>query len=84
MINIVEQSILAGFMSPIHIGTTPWAFLLALPLIAVISVVYKATKLEKIELVHFVRETILLFGSIVIFMVLTAVGIYIFVKLTTV
>ena len=82
MMNIVFQSALAGFMSPVHIGTTPYAFLLALPLIAVIAIVYKATKIEKIELVPFVRESFLLFGSIVVFMVLTAVGAYVFMALT--
>ncbi|HAL44752.1 MAG: hypothetical protein A2Y12_00735 [Planctomycetes bacterium GWF2_42_9] len=76
------QFVLAGFTSPVHIGTTPYAFLLALPLIAIIAVVYKATKLEKIELIPFVRESFLLFGSIVVFMVLTAVGVFIFMKLT--
>jgi len=76
------QCVLAGFMTPVHIGTTPYAFLLALPLIAVISVVYKATKLEKIELVSFIRESLLLFGSIIIFMILTAIGIFVFMKLT--
>ena len=58
---------LAGFMAPVYIGTTPKAFLLALPLIAVIS---------------FIRETSLLFGSILAFMVLAAIGIFIFMKLT--
>ena len=73
---------LAGFMAPVYIGTTPKAFLLALPLIAVISIVYKAIKMEKLELVPFIRETSLLFGSILAFMVLAAIGIFIFMKLT--
>jgi hypothetical protein len=76
------NTILANFASPVHIGTTPYAFLLALPLIAVIAIVYKATKLEKIELVSFARESFMLFGSILIFMVLTAVGVFVFMKLT--
>ncbi|MCE5339631.1 MAG: hypothetical protein LLF92_00700 [Planctomycetaceae bacterium] len=83
MINNTLQFVLASFTSPIHIGTTPYSFLLALPLIAIIAIVYKATKMEKIELVPFVRESFLLFGSILIFMVLTAVGIFVFMKLTT-
>lgn len=78
----VFQNCLAGFMSPVDIGTTPKAFLLALPLIAVIAVVYKATKLEKLEFWPFLRESVLLFGSILVFMVLTAAGIFIFMKLT--
>ncbi len=67
---------LAGFLAPVYIGTTPAAFLLALPLIAVIAVAYKAIKLEKLEVITFVRESSILFGSIVAFMVLTAVIIY--------
>jgi hypothetical protein len=77
------QFILANFTSPVHIGTTPYSFFLALPLIAIIAIVYKATKMEKIELFPFIRESFLLFGSILIFMVLTAVGIFVFMKLTT-
>jgi len=83
VINNTLQFVLASFTSPVHIGTTPYSFLLALPLIAIIAIVYKATKMEKIELVPFVRESFLLFGSILIFMVLTAVGIFVFMKLTT-
>lgn len=80
MNNILFQFILAGFMSPVYIGTTAKALLLALPLIAVISVVYKATKLEEIKFVLFLRETILLFGSILVFMIITAVVIFAIMK----
>jgi len=73
---------LAGFMAPVDIGTTPQAFLLALPLIAVIAVAYKAIKLEKLELVPFIRETLLLFGSILAFMILTAIVIFLIMKAT--
>ena len=68
-------------MAPVHIGTTVLAFLLALPLIAVISIVYKAIKLEEIRFVSFVREVFLLFGSIIAFMVVTAVVIFVIMKL---
>jgi len=73
---------LASFVSPVEIGTTPGSLLLAIPLIAVIAVVYKATKLEKIELRSFVRESAILFGSIAVFMALTAVGFYLILKLS--
>ena len=73
---------LAGFMSPVYIGTTPQAFLLALPLIAVISIVYKATKMEKLEFVPFVWQVFLLFCSILVFMLLTAIDIFVVIKLT--
>ncbi|MBU1260929.1 MAG: hypothetical protein KJ757_06205 [Planctomycetes bacterium] len=73
---------LAGFMAPVYIGTTPQAFLLALPLIAVISVVYKATKMEEIKFAPFVWQVFLLFCSIIVFMVLTAIVLFVFMKLT--
>ena len=72
---------LAGFMSPVHIGTTPIMFLYALPLIAAIAVVYKATKLEKIELVPLIKESLILFGSILAFMILTAAVLFVVIKL---
>ena len=80
MNNLLCQYVLAGFTSPVYIGTTAKALLLALPLIAVISTVYKAIKVEEIKFVSFVRESILLFGSIVAFMIVTAIVIFIIMK----
>jgi hypothetical protein len=79
---MIADYCLAGLMAPVYIGTTPYAFFLALPLIVVIAVVYKATKLEKIEFVSFVRESFLLFCSIVVFMVVAAIIIFAVMKLT--
>ena len=67
-------------MAPVHIGTTANAFFLALPLIAVIAIVYKAIKLDEIKLVSFVREVFLLFGSILVFMIVTAVVLFVIMK----
>lgn len=64
--------VLATFTTPEHIGVTPQSMLWLLPLVAAISVVYKTTKLPKIKFTHFVKESVVLFGSIVIFMVITA------------
>ena len=75
------QYLLAGFMTPVYIGTTAKALLWALPLIAVIAIVYKATKLDEIKLVPFLRETFLLFGSILVFMVITAIVVFATMKL---
>ena len=85
MINSLNlcQYVLAGFMSPVYISTTATALLLALPLIAVISVVYKATKLEEIKFVSFLRESIILFGSILVFMIVTAVVLFVIMKSVT-
>ena len=74
--------ILAGFMTPVHIGTNPYSLLLALPLIAVIAVAYKATKIDEIRLWNFIAQCLILFGSIVIFMALIAVGLYVVVRIT--
>lgn len=63
---------LATFTTPENIGVTPQSILWLLPLVAAISVVYKTTKLPKIRFAHFVKESVVLFGSIVIFMAITA------------
>jgi hypothetical protein len=81
MDNLLSQYILAGFTSPVYIGTTAKALLLALPLIAVISIVYKALKLDEIKFVSFLREAFLLFGSILVFMILAAIIIFVIMKL---
>jgi hypothetical protein len=80
MNNLLCQYVLAGFTSPVYIGTTAKALLLALPLIAVISIVYKAIKVEEIKFASFLRESILLFGSILVFMIVTAVVIFAIMK----
>jgi hypothetical protein len=64
--------ILATFTTPENIGMTPQSMLWLLPLVAAISIVYKTTKLPKIRFAHFVKESVVLFGSIVIFMAITA------------
>jgi hypothetical protein len=65
--------IIAKFTVPQEIGTTPQAMLLMLPLVAAISIVYKATKLQKITAKEFLKESGLLFGSIVVFILVTAI-----------
>jgi hypothetical protein len=72
---------LASFTSPVYIGSTAGAMLWALPLIAVISIVYKAIKLEEIKPIDFVKQVFLLFGSILVFMILTAIVIFIVIKI---
>ena len=64
--------LLADFATPEKIGVNPQSMLWLLPLVASIAVVYKATKVQKITAVNFLRETVILFGSIVIFMITTA------------
>lgn len=64
--------LLANFTIPERIGVTPHSMLWLLPLVASIAVVYKTTKVPKITAANFLKETVVLFGSIVIFMVMTA------------
>ncbi|MHC4727693.1 MAG: hypothetical protein ACYS17_10760, partial [Planctomycetota bacterium] len=64
--------IMASFTIPEQISTTPQSMLWLLPLVAAISIVYKATKLPEIKAANFIKESVLLFGSIVVFMFVTA------------
>jgi hypothetical protein len=68
--------IMANFTIPEHIGTTPQSMLWLLPLVAAIAVVYKATKLPEIKAVNFIKEAVVLFGSITVFMFVTALILY--------
>ncbi len=56
--------VIAGFTAPEEIGTTKQSLLLLLPLVVSIAVVYKATKVPKIMFGNFIKETLLLFLSI--------------------
>jgi hypothetical protein len=68
--------LLASFTMPEQIGTTPLSMLWLLPLVASIAVVYKATKLPEIKAANFIKESVVLFGSIVIFMFVIAFILY--------
>ena len=68
----ISAFIIATFTTPENIGVTPHSMLWLLPLVASISVVYKTTKMPKIRFTSFVKESVVLFGSIVIFMAITA------------
>lgn len=69
-------SVLAAFTKPMQIGTTPASMLWLLPLVATISIVYKATKVSRIRLKSFTKETAGLFGSILVFIVVAALILY--------
>ncbi|MHC4073422.1 MAG: hypothetical protein ACYTGS_15535 [Planctomycetota bacterium] len=57
----------ATFIAPEQVRTNPTMMLWVLPLAASISVVYKATKLPEITARKFIKESAVLFGSIVVF-----------------
>jgi hypothetical protein len=65
--------ITASFTEPMRIGVTEQSILWLLPLVASVSIVYKATKITEIQAGRFIKDVVLLFGSIVIFMIITAV-----------
>jgi len=75
--------VMATFRAPENIGTNPQSMLWLLPLTAAIAVVYKATKLPKITAVNFIKEVAVLFGSIIVFIAITALALYALAWLTT-
>ncbi len=68
----IASYVMGSFAAPVKIGTTPQSLLLLLPLVAAIAIVYKATKVPRVSVVNFIKESVILFGSIIIFMVITA------------
>lgn len=72
----VVEMILGSFGAPMRIGTDPASMLWLLPLVAVIAIVYKATKVHKIRPWPFVKESAVLFGSIIVFITVAAVILY--------
>lgn len=81
--SVLETLVIGTFTTPERIGTDPQSMLWLLPLAAAIAVVYKATKVSKISAGHFLKESVLLFGSIVIFIITAAVVLYIVAWLVT-
>ena len=69
--------VISSFTVPESIGVNPASMLWLVPLTAAIAVVYKATKVPSIKAGKFARECLVLFGSIMVFMVVTGVVLYI-------
>jgi hypothetical protein len=70
--SIIPALVIATFTTPEKIGANPQSMLWLLPLVAAIAIVYKATKLPEIKAANFLKEAVVLFGSIVVFMSITA------------
>jgi len=81
--SIIDALITATFTMPEKIGTNPQSILWLLPLVAAIAIVYKATKLTEIKAQSFLKETVVLFGSIIVFMSVTALILYVLAWLIT-
>ena len=76
-------AILGSFTTPIDIPTTPMSTLWMFPLLLSISIIYKATKMRVLFVRKFVREVVILFSTISIFMVFLGVALIFLVKLLT-
>jgi len=72
----LTSTLLASFSAPMQIDTTPASMLWLLPLVVAIAVVYKATKVSRIRLVPFAKETGVLIGSILVFITVAALVLY--------
>jgi hypothetical protein len=70
------EILLASFTTPMHIDTDPASMLWLLPLLVSIVVVYKATKVHKIQAYPFIKESAVLFGSILVFIIVAALVLY--------
>lgn len=64
--------LLAAFTAPEQITMNPQSMLWMLPLAAAVAVVYKAIKLPTITACRFLKESLLLFASIVVFIIASA------------
>jgi hypothetical protein len=72
----LTTSLLASFTTPVQIDTTPSSMLWLLPLVVGIAVVYKATKVGRVRLIPFAKETGVLIGSIMVFIGAAALVLY--------
>ncbi len=72
----VAAFVIATFTAPQELGTNPQSIFMLLPLTAAIAVIYKVTKLPTITAGNFIKETAALFGSIVVFIIITALTLY--------
>jgi hypothetical protein len=74
--SVTDILVIATFTAPEHIRANPQAMMWLLPLTAAITIVYKATKLPTITAGAFLKEAAILFGSIVGFIIITALVLY--------
>ncbi len=71
-----NEMLLASFTTPMHVDTDPTSMLWLLPLLVSFVVVYKATKVYRIRAYPFIRESAVLFGSILAFILVIALALY--------
>jgi hypothetical protein len=81
--SLMASFVMASITIPENIGTNPQSMLLLLPLVVAIAVIYKVTKMPKITAASFIREVVILSGSIVIFITIIAIALFAFTWLIT-
>ncbi len=74
---------LAAFTAPENIGIDMKSFLWLLPLVAAIAIVYKALKVKEITPADFIKQALILSGTILVFMIIVAMGLYVITWLIT-
>lgn len=74
---------LASFTRPMDIPTNPASMLWMFPVLLAIATVYKATKIRVIFLPNFIRQVVILFATVSVFMVFLGVVLIFFVQLIT-
>ena len=70
---MTESWLVASFTAPENITANPQSMLWILPLAAAIAITYKAAKLPKITVKNFIQESVSLFLSIVVFLIVVGV-----------
>ena len=76
-------SLLCTFTTPEHIGTDIFSMLWMFPLLASVSLIYKATKMRVLFWDKFFKEVAILFITTSLFMVMAGVGLFILVQVLT-
>lgn len=74
--SLITFFIVASFTAPVNIGTKPQYMLLLLPLAAAVAIVYKATKVPTVKADPFIKEAVVLFSSIVVFIIIIALALF--------
>ncbi len=76
-------NMLASFTTPIHIGTDPASMLWMFPLLAAVSLVYKATKVRVIFWGKFFKDVAMLFLTLSLCMIAAGIAVHILVYFLT-
>ena len=71
-------------VKPLEVATTPAGLLWSLPISLCIAMVYKAIKLEKFRMSLFIREVVLLFATIIGFLIMVGIVLAIIAYLITI